>query len=201
MLCSRYLVSRKFTTLQALEKREAEAWEICFWQVCIHVIPTVLLYYYDRSFSHMSWRVVNRTILALVICHFVPWTSSKYTENRLKMKNFPNFGYIWFIQVELMNRESKPPQKLVIWLSMTWKWNENFKFTLLCEQFFPWSSVTWRFEHLSQWTIGVICHTPWTIGRNSTVVPYRTPLVSVNCGFFHSHTTLRSTGRSYRKYI
>jgi len=40
---------------------------------------------------------------------------------------------------------------------------------LRCEQFFFQSSVTWKSEHLSQWTIGVICHTPWTIGRNSTV--------------------------------
>ena len=31
------------------------------------------------------------------------------------------------------------------------------------------SLVTGRCEHLSQWTISVICHTLWTIGRNSTV--------------------------------
>jgi len=39
-----------------------------------------VLYYYDRSFSHMSWRVVNWTNLQLVICHLVPWTSLKHTK-------------------------------------------------------------------------------------------------------------------------
>ena len=36
-------------------------------------------------------------------------------------------------------------------------------------KFLPLSLVAGRCEHLSQWTIAVICHTPWTIGRNSTV--------------------------------
>ena len=36
-------------------------------------------------------------------------------------------------------------------------------------KFSPLSLVTGRCEHLFQWTIAVICHTPWTIGHNSTV--------------------------------
>ena len=35
--------------------------------------------------------------------------------------------------------------------------------------FFFMSQVIARSEHLSQWTLRVTCHNPWTVGQNSTV--------------------------------
>ena len=50
------------------------------------------------------------------------------------------------------------------------QWNKHFRVTTAhMNKFSPLSLVTGRSEHLSRWTIAVICHIPWTIDRNSTV--------------------------------
>ena len=56
-----------------------------------------LLYNYDWSFSHMSWRVMNWTNLELVICHLVLWTSRTYEFHvKCLIPKWPNFAiFIW----------------------------------------------------------------------------------------------------------
>ena len=41
---------------------------------------------------------------------------------------------------------------------------------VLMNIFFFMSQVIACSEHLSQWTLRVTCHNPWTVGRNSTVL-------------------------------
>ena len=147
---------------------------------------SLLLYYYDRSFSHMSWGPVNWTILQVVICHSGPWTfvqTSKKMAKKWKIslilaiaRQFQKFlGNLWGIALNIRMSAthwcshqffclSSIPVQLMLD-------HDIFGHQRADEQFFWLSLVTGRCEHLLQWTIAVICHTPWTIGRNSTV-PY-----------------------------
>ena len=92
-----------------------------------------------------------------------------YTENGLKKYSQATFSYIWAIPLNWRTSRATSPQKQVTWHSLPWKSKKKIGFILLC-CYCQWTKFPLVIRHLEiwtpQWTIAVIGHTLWTIGRN-----------------------------------